>query len=162
MTSFVHNHVYAIINFDKFFEFLHMKYFSKMTFELIYLNLRKTHVFTKKLNITKFSGNLNKIRPFIKHCLKIEKWFIFTNKAQLNKFLWLILFLKQFIFKQTKHVLKIKKIYIIKMSIELCRIKLTFDIKNCDHNLTKLIWLSKLKIFIIRKQWMKKFNNKFV
>ena len=73
MISFANDHSCAIVEFEKFFIFLHTKYFSRITFGSIYLNPKKTHAFIKKLNMMKFSEESNGIKSSIKHKIKIEK-----------------------------------------------------------------------------------------
>jgi virulence-associated protein VapD len=71
MTSFVNDHSNAEKDFDSIFEFLHEYCFSRMTFESIYLNPKKTIAFTKELNIMRFTDESNDIRSSIKHKIKI-------------------------------------------------------------------------------------------
>jgi hypothetical protein len=116
MTLFVNDYSKTKKNFDSLFEFLHRRYFSRMTFEFLYLNSKKTITFTKKLNMIKFIEKSKELWFSIKHKIKILKWLILINKTKLNEFLWLISFLRQFISKWVKHVLIIKKAYMIQMS----------------------------------------------
>jgi hypothetical protein len=55
MTSFVNNHLNVEINFEILFNFLHERYFSKATFEFIYLNSKKIIEFIEKLNMIDFT-----------------------------------------------------------------------------------------------------------
>lgn len=48
-------------------------------------------------------------------------------------------FLRQFISERIKYVLKMKKIYMIKMSAESNKMKSKSNIKKCDQNLTRVI-----------------------
>ncbi len=81
MTFFVNDYSEIEINFKALLNFLHEHYFFKAVFELIYLNLKKTIVFIEKLNMISFTKKSNKIRSFIKHRIKILKWFSFINRV---------------------------------------------------------------------------------
>lgn len=48
---FINDYATFVIDFDIFFEFLHIKYFSRCVFELVHLLKLKTYLF---LNILKF------------------------------------------------------------------------------------------------------------
>jgi hypothetical protein len=71
MTSFVNDHSKAEKDFDSLFNFFHEYYFFRMTFEFIYLNVKKTATFTKKLNMIKFIKEFDELRSFIKHKTKV-------------------------------------------------------------------------------------------
>ena len=64
---FMDDHVGSVITFDAIFEFLHTKYFLKCAFGLIYLALKKTHVFTDQLNFIGFTNSTKRLWPLIKH-----------------------------------------------------------------------------------------------
>jgi hypothetical protein len=162
MTSFVNDHSKADKNFDSLINFFHEYYFFSVIFELRYLNLKKTTVFTKKLNMIKFIKEFDELRSFIKHKTKVFEWLTFINRAKLNDFSWLTSFLRQFISRRAKHVLIMKKVYMIQISAKSKRIKSKSDVKECDQDLTKKIKAAKSKESIIRRQWMKKSNDEFI
>jgi hypothetical protein len=162
MTFFVNDHFEARKNFDSLFSFLHNFYFLRVTFESIYLNSKKTTTFFEELNMIDFTERSKELRFSIKHRIKILKWFTFINRAELNEFLWLTSFLRQFISKRAKHVLIMKKTYMIQVSIKSRRVKSKSNVKKCDRDLTKLTKATKEKALIVRRQWMKKSNDAFI
>ncbi len=163
--SFVNDHSDAKMTFEALFDFLHEHYFSEAAFELIYLNSRKIIAFIEKLNMIEFIDESNEFRSFVKHCIKIMKWLILINRAKLNDFLWLTSFLRQFISERVDHVLIMKEAYMIQISAKSTRVKSKTKVKKCDEDLTKVLRKRKVNnkaITTIRRQWMKRFNEKFV
>ena len=71
-SMFMNDHEIINNNFEFFFEFLHICYFSKCVFESIYLINAKTHVFSNNLKILNFQKNVSKLRLSIKHFDKIK------------------------------------------------------------------------------------------
>ncbi len=163
MTSFVNDHSKAEVIFEVLFDFLHEYYFSKAAFEFIYLNSKKTIAFIEELNMIDFTKESNDLRSSIKHKIKIMKWFILINKAELNEFLWFTSFLRQFISSRIDHVLIIKKIYMMQISIKSARMKFKIEVKKCDEDLIKRSKRKKIDIIvIIKRQWVKRSNDEFV
>jgi hypothetical protein len=163
MTLFVNDHSDVEISFEILFNFLHERYFSKTVFELIYLNSKKTVIFIEKLNMIDFTEESNELRSSVKHRIKILKWLILINRAELNEFLWLTLFLRQFISNRVDHVLIMKKVYMIQVSTKSARVKLKAKVEECDEDLTRKSKRKKtISIIIVRKQWMKRSNDEFI
>ncbi len=73
MTSFVNDHSRTEISFEALFDFLHEHYFFRATFDLIYLNSKKTVVFIEKLNMIDFIKKFNELKSSVKHKIKIMK-----------------------------------------------------------------------------------------
>ena len=71
MTSFINDHAVSVTDFEALYKFLEESYFSRVVFELIYLNLSKTAIFTDNLNLLSFTGSFRTIKPSIKHQNKI-------------------------------------------------------------------------------------------
>jgi hypothetical protein len=92
------------------------------------------------------------------------KWLILINRVELNDFLWFTSFLRQFIFERANNVLIMKKTYMIQMLAKSARIKSKAKVKICDKNLIKISKEKKIKseIITIRRQWVKRFNEKFI
>lgn len=67
MILFANDHACAAVNFEKLHDFLHVKYFFKMTFDSIYLNFQKTYAFIENLNMIEFNEKSKKIKFSIKH-----------------------------------------------------------------------------------------------
>ena len=67
MTSFMNNYAVSVTDFEALYKFLKESYFSRVVFELIYLNLSKTAIFTDNLNLLDFTGSSETIRSSIKH-----------------------------------------------------------------------------------------------
>ncbi len=165
MTSFVNDHFEVEISFETLFDFLHEHYFSRTTFELIYLNSKKIIVFIEKLNMIEFIEESNELRSFIKHKIKILKWLISINRLKLNEFLWLTSFLRQFIPDRANHVLIMKKAYMIQVSAKPTRIKSKAKMKECDRDLIKTLRKEKTPKITkktVRRQWVKRSNDEFV
>ncbi len=162
---FVNDHSSAQVTFETLFDFLHEHYFLRTAFESIYLNSRKTAVFIEKLNMIDFTDEFNELRSFVKHRTKIMKWLILINKAELNDFLWLTSFLRQFISRRVDHVLIMKKAYMIQMFVKSIRCKFKAEVKKCDEDLIKVSRNRKIKsetITTIRRQWVKRLNDEFI
>ena len=64
---FVDDYISLATTFDIIFKFLHTKYFPRCAFKLIYLTLKKTHVFTDQFNFIRFTGSKERLWPSIKH-----------------------------------------------------------------------------------------------
>jgi hypothetical protein len=163
--SFVNDHSKTKKTFEALFKFLHERYFSRTTFEFVYLSSKKIVTFIEKLNIIDFTNEFKKLRSFIKHRIKIMKWFILINWIELNNFLWFISFLKQFISERANHVLIMKEIYMIQTLVKSTRVKSKMKVKECDENLTKASKKKRIKseeIITVRRQWVKRFNEEFV
>ena len=154
---FMNDHEMINNNFEFFFEFLHICYFSKYVFESIYLINAKTHVFSNNLKILNFQKNVSKLRLSIKHFDKIKNWFTSINKTKLNAFFWLIFFLRIFISNKTQHVMKMKKFYLMQI-IDEFKFKLNYNekIEKCDQNLIKSFRHSKFKKIIVKRKWIEK------
>jgi hypothetical protein len=162
---FVNDHSDAKVTFETLFDFLHEHYFSRIAFEFIYLSSRKIIAFIEKLDMIEFIDEFNQFKSFVKHRIKIMKWLILINRAELNDFLWLMSFLRQFISKRVDHVLIMKKAYIIQMSTKSARVKSKTKVKKCDENLIKAFRRRKNNnetITIIRRQWIERLNEKFI
>ena len=67
MTSFMNNHAVSVTDFEALYKFLKESYSSKVVFELIYLNLSETAIFTDNLNLLNFTDSSEIIRSSIKH-----------------------------------------------------------------------------------------------
>ncbi len=135
---YMNDHVISVRIFDSMFEFLHKQYFSRIIFESMYLFKHKTVIMSNNLNLLEFQDMLEELKLSLKHRKKIINWSTLTNQAKLNAFLWLTSFLRIFISEQAEHVLKLKEVYLIEISIESKSKKFHDDeIKKCDKNLIK-------------------------
>ena len=68
---FMNDHANSIKNFETLYDFLTNQYFSRMTFEFIYLSKHKINLFMNNLKLFDFEKNLYDIRSSLKHRKKI-------------------------------------------------------------------------------------------
>ncbi len=94
---YMNDHVVSVRIFDLMFEFLHWQYFSWVIFESMYLFKHKTVIMSDNLDLLEFQETSEELRFSLKHREKIINWSNLTNRAKLDAFLWLILFLRIFI-----------------------------------------------------------------
>ena len=154
---YMNDHVVSVRIFDSMFEFLHKQYFSRVIFEPVYLSEHKTVIMSENLELLEFQKTSEELRLSLKHREKIINWFIFTNRAKLDAFLWLISFLRIFISGRAEHVLKLKKVYLIEVLVEPKSKKSHDDeIKKCDKNLIKKRSTTRSKKLTIQRKWAKK------
>jgi hypothetical protein len=162
--SFVNDHSETETTYEALFKFLHEHYFFRAVFELIYLSSKKIIAFIEELNMIDFIEESNELRSSIKHRIKIMKWLIFINRVELNDFLWLTSFLRQFISERANHVLIMKKAYMIQIFAKSTRVKSKAKVKECDEDLIKISKKKKIKsdVTTIRRQWVERLNEKFI
>lgn len=155
---YMNNHAASVRIFDTMFEFLHRQYFSRVIFEPIYLFEHKTVIMSNNLELLEFQDTSEELRPSLKHREKIIDWSTLINRAKLNAFLWLTSFLRIFILDRVEHVLKLKKTYLVEVSVEPKQKKSHDDeIEECDENLFKKKPLvTRSKKLTIQRKWVKK------
>lgn len=154
---YMNDHVVSVRIFDSMFEFLHKQYFSRVIFESVYLSEHKTMIMSDNLELLEFQRTSEELRFSLKHREKIINWSILTNWAKLDAFLWLTSFLRIFISDWAEHVLKLKKVYLIEISVE-SKPKKSHDdeIEKCDKNLIKKRSTTRSKKLTIQRKWAKK------
>ena len=81
---FINNYMKFIKIFNEMFDFLYFKYFSRITFNLIYFSNYKIYMFTNSLKIINFINNLKDLRFFIKHRERIIYKKKSINREKLN------------------------------------------------------------------------------
>ena len=69
---FMNDHVDSIKNFEALYDFLTNQYFSRMTFEFIYLSKQKINLFMSNLKLFDFEKNSYDIRSSLKYREKIN------------------------------------------------------------------------------------------
>lgn len=110
-TLFMDDHMAAGETFESLFDFLHTKYFPRVSFGPIYLAGHKTHVFTDTLEMVGFTGGVDGLRPAAKHRNTVRDWKPPTCKEEVEAILYLTPFLRLFIPGRADHALCMKKSY---------------------------------------------------
>ncbi|SLM37531.1 Retrotransposon gag domain [Lasallia pustulata] len=137
MALFMDDYAASATDFDSLYNFLADFFFPRAAFGPIYLNPKKTVVFGINLDLLGFTGGAGTIRPSIKHRDKVMNWPIPTNRQELDAFVYLTPFLKNFIAGQASHVLTLKKAYLEQVPAEPVKPKNRPEIEACDEDLTK-------------------------
>ena len=151
------DHAGAAKSFDAMFMFLHTRYFPRVAFGLVYLAGKKTRIFDDHLQILGFERDSGSLRPSVKHRRQIAEWPVPTNRAEQDAFLWLTLFLQNFIPGRATHVMKLKEAYLVQVPAEI-KPKKDHDeeIEECDGNLTKKPKKQQSKKETVRKVYIEK------
>ena len=68
---FINNHIKFIKTFDNMFNFLYYKYFSKITFESMYLSEYKIYIFMNFFKMIRFIKDIEELRSLIKHYKRV-------------------------------------------------------------------------------------------
>ena len=137
MALFMDDYAASATDFDSLYNFLADFFFPRAAFGPIYLNPKKTVVFGINLDLLGFTGGAGTIRPSIKHRDKVMNWPIPTNREELDAFVYLTPFLRNFIAGQASHVLTLKKAYLEQVPAEPVKPKNRPEIEACDEDLTK-------------------------
>ncbi|SLM39126.1 hypothetical protein LPUS_09585 [Lasallia pustulata] len=137
MALFMDDYAASATDFDSLYNFLADFFFPRAVFGPIYLNPKKTVVFGINLDLLGFTGRASTIRPSIKHRDKVMNWPIPTNREELDAFVYLTPFLRNFIAGGASHVLILKKAYLEQVPAEPVKPKNRPEIEACDEDLTK-------------------------
>lgn len=109
--TFMDDHLGSAVGFDEMFAFLHDKYFPRLVFGPIYLEPRKSNYMMSGLEMVGFTGDVNGLRPSLRHRDKALHWPIPTNKREVEAFCWITPFLRTFIPGRAEHIMRIKDSY---------------------------------------------------
>ena len=118
-TLFIDNYIAGAEDFDSIFDFLYRRYFPRVAFGPIYLASKKTQVFVDSLEIVRFSGGIDGLRPAAKYIQKAISWKTLINREELDTIIWLTLFLRLFIPGRAEYIIIIKEAYLKEVKVEL-------------------------------------------
>ena len=129
---FVDDDVDEAIIFESLLNFLHNHYFSRLAWAKLTLNLKKCKFFVARIQILKHQRDVIDIRSS-KDKLKIfRKWSSLTSKKELNRFLHMFSFLKNYILERANRTTLLKTTIIEKITSTIMNEKkrITRKIKN--------------------------------
>ena len=109
---FINDYNVSTKNYESMFCFLHENYFFKYVFESMYLSEYKTQMFSNNLKMLDFQDSASKLKSSMKHKNKIFNWSIFTDREELNAFLWFTFFLRIFISERAELIIIMKQTYL--------------------------------------------------
>ena len=92
----------------KFLNFLHHYYFLRLKWIKLTLNFKKCKFFVSRIKILNHQKNVMNIRLFENKLKMFKKWFFSKNKTELDKFLYMLFFLKNYIFEKIDKTVLLK------------------------------------------------------
>lgn len=99
--QFIDNHSGSATSFKSLFDFLHSSYFPHLIFGIVKLKPSKTVLFSSGLSLLGFELSKGMLRPQHKHRDRFKRWAKVENhprnRKELDAFLWLLPYLKEFI-----------------------------------------------------------------
>lgn len=87
LSVYMNDHIEAATPFDFIYIFLHNSHFSRIAFNLIYLEEKKIKAFMDILKLLEFEKSCHRLKSLAKHCNKIEQMPIFILQKRLDTFL---------------------------------------------------------------------------
>ena len=97
--------------------FFHHHYFLRLKWVKLTLNFKKCKFFVSRIKILNHQKNVMSIRSFENKLKMFKKWFSLKNKIELDKFLYMLSFLKNYIFEKVDKTVLLKTAVIKKMII---------------------------------------------
>ena len=101
----------------KLLNFLHYYYFLRLKWAKLTLNLKKCKFFVLRIKILNHQKNVMNIRSFENKLKMFKKWFSSKNKTELDRFLYMLSFFKNYISERVDKTVFLKIAVIKKMMI---------------------------------------------
>ena len=101
----------------RFLNFLHHYYFLRFKWIKLTLNFKKCKFFVSYIKILSHQKNVMNIRSFENKLKMFRKWFSSKNKTELDKFLYILSFFKNYIFERIDKTVLLKTAVITKVII---------------------------------------------
>ena len=135
---FVNDNVDEANSFEHLISFLHNYYFSRLVWVQLTLNSKKCKFFVFKIQILSHQRDAFEIRLFNDKLKTFRKWSAFTTKEKLKRFLYMLLFLKNYISKRAD-----KSTFLKSAIIEKVTISVRNDKKRISRKIKNFQWTSK-------------------
>ena len=122
----------------KLSNFFHHHYFFRLKWAKLTLNFKKCKFFVSRIKILSHQKNVMSIRSFENKLKMFRKWFSSKNKTELDRFLYMLSFFKNYIFKRVDKTVLLKTAVIKKVMIIIQN-----DKKRISKKMINFIWTKK-------------------
>ena len=96
--------------------FLHHHYFFRLKWAKLILNFKKCKFFVFRIKILNHQKNVMSIRSFENKLKMFKEWSFSKNKIELDRFLYMLFFLKNYVFERIDKTVLLKTAVIEKMT----------------------------------------------
>lgn len=119
--AYIDDHTGSAASFGSMFDFLHYHYFPRIVFARVFLSAKKTVLFGDRIHALGFEMLRGRIRPSEKHRKRFAEWSKPENhpknRQDLEQFLYLLPYLKQFIPGRAGRMIELKTAFMERVPI---------------------------------------------
>ena len=138
---FVDDDVDEVVTFERFLNFLHNHYFSRLAWARLTLNLKKCKFFVSRIQILEHQRDVIDIKSSKNKLKMFREWSSLTFKKELDRFLHMLSFLKNYILERADRTTLLKTTIIEKITSTIVNEK-----KRITRKIKNFLWISKHEI----------------